>query len=392
MDQEEAFRKDVETIARIDVIPMILDVLARTTRMGFVAVARVTDKRWICCSSLDQLGFGIGPGSELQIETTICNEIRDHGEPVVIEHVAEDRFYCGHPTTAKYGFRSYVSFPIRRRNGEFFGTLCAIDPKPARVQTPEVEGMFKLFGQLISFHLDAQEHLETTEAALLDAREVAALREQFIAVLSHDLRNPLNALISGTQLLRSLPAADAPRVLARMERSIGRMTELIGNFTDFARGRLGGGLRIERTTDRALLDAELRQVVAELRAASPDRAIHARFELARDVAVDVPRMGQLLSNLLANAVSHGAADHPIDVAALTTEDDAFELSVTNAGTPLTPDTRRRLFQPFARGRDGDQEGLGLGLFIVSEIAKAHGGAMTVDSDEQQTRFTFRLPL
>lgn len=122
----ENFQKDIQAISRIDAIPTILDVVCRTTNMGFAAVARVTEQRWVCCSSLDYLGFGLVPGGELQIETTICNEIRGHGEPVVIDHVSESDAYCGHPTPAMYGFQSYASFPIVRRNGEFFGTLCAI--------------------------------------------------------------------------------------------------------------------------------------------------------------------------------------------------------------------------------------------------------------------------
>ena len=392
MKSEEGIQKDIESVSRIDAVPMILDVVCRTTNMGFAAVARVTEQRWVCCSSLDHLGFGLKPGGELQIETTICNEIRGHGEPVAIDHVANSDAYCGHHTPAMYGFQSYVSFPIRRRNGEFFGTLCAIDPKPARVSTPEVTGMFRLFGDLISFHLDAQDRLEATEAALLDAHESAILREQFIAVLGHDLRNPLNAISSGTQLLASMPATDAPRVLARMSRSIARMTELIANVTDFARGRLGSGLPINRTDARTLLNAELHQVLAELRAAWPDRTIDAHIALTHNVCADVPRIGQLLSNLLANALTHGAQDKPVCLD-VTTSDSTFELSVTNHGAPIAPATQTRLFQPFTRGTDANNpQGLGLGLYIVAEIAKAHGGTMHVDSGDDATRFGFRLPL
>ena len=391
MSSEEDIRKDIEAVSRIDAVPMILEVVCRTTNMGFAAVARVTEQRWVCCSSLDHLGFGLKSGGELQIETTICNEIRGHGEPVVIDHVAESDVYRDHPTPAMYGFQSYVSFPIHRRSGEFFGTLCAIDPKPARVSTPEVKGMFKLFGDLISFHLDAQDRLATTEAALLDARESAVFREQFIAVLGHDLRNPLNALSNGSQLRASMAAADAPRVLARMWRSIARMTELIANVTDFARGRLGNGLRINRTSDRALLDAELRQVLAEIRAAWPDRTVDAHIALERDVSVDVPRIGQLLSNLLANALAHGEADTPVRLDVTTSG--AFEVSVTNHGTATAPAVQARLFQPFTRGTDmSNPQGLGLGLYIVAEIAKSHGGTVHVESSDAITRFRFRLPL
>lgn len=101
-----------------------------------------------------------------------------------------------------YGFQSYISMPIRRPDGAFFGTLCAIDPRPIRLNTPETIGMFKLFADLIGFHLHAQERIAESEAALVDERHLADLREQFIAVLGHDLRNPLASIDAGANLLR----------------------------------------------------------------------------------------------------------------------------------------------------------------------------------------------
>ena len=105
------------------------------TGMGFAAVARVTEDRWIACAVRDEIAFGLAPGGELKVATTICDEIRRSGEAVVIDHVAADQAFCGHPTPAMYGFQSYISMPILHKDGSFFGTLCAIDPKPATVKT-----------------------------------------------------------------------------------------------------------------------------------------------------------------------------------------------------------------------------------------------------------------
>ena len=192
---------DLAAIARIDAVPKILEVVCRMTGMGFAAVARVTDRRWIACAVRDEIEFGLQPGGELKVETTLCSEIRDSGQAVIIDNVAEDTVYCGHPTPAMYGFKSYISMPIFRANGSFFGTLCAIDPKPARLDTPETVGMFKLFAELISLHLDTQDRLAASEAALIDAQKTAQLREEFIAVLGHDLRNPLSSIQAGAQVL-----------------------------------------------------------------------------------------------------------------------------------------------------------------------------------------------
>ena len=133
----DPYQLDVARIQRIDAVPRILDIVCRTTGMGFAAVARVTDARWIACAVRDAIEFGLTPGGELEVSTTLCHEIRQHGEPVVIDHVKDDAVYCGHPTPAKYGFQSYISVPIRLSDGSLFGTLCAIDPKPHRVNTPE---------------------------------------------------------------------------------------------------------------------------------------------------------------------------------------------------------------------------------------------------------------
>ncbi len=129
-------QEDIDAVGRIDAVSSILEVVCRTTGMGFSAVARVTDDRWITCAVRDEIAFGLVPGSELKLETTICNEIRQHHTPVVIDHVALDVDFVQHHTPAIYGFQSYISFPITLKNGSFFGTLCAIDPNLAHLKIP----------------------------------------------------------------------------------------------------------------------------------------------------------------------------------------------------------------------------------------------------------------
>jgi signal transduction histidine kinase len=388
---DENFAADLDAVSKIDAIPRILEVVCRATGMGFSAVARVTEERWIACAVRDEISFGLKPGGELQIKTTICDEIRDTQQPVVIDHVAEDSNFRKHPTPKLYGFQSYISMPIIRPDGRFFGTLCAIDPKPALLNTPETVGMFKLFAELIAFHLDAQERLRMSESALLDERQTAQLREQFIAVLGHDLRNPLNAVRVGAELMRMTPLDErAEPVLTLIEKSVTRMAGLVENVLDFARARLGEGLSLDRVAD-AEIRKVLEQVIEELRVAWPGREIRAEFSLARPVDCDPSRVAQMFSNLLANALTHGDPDGPVWVRARCDVGGGFELSVANLGEPIPPDTAARLFQPFTRAdaRPG-REGLGLGLYIASEIAHAHGGALEVTSTVEETRFTFRM--
>ena len=359
--------------------------------MGFAAVARVTDERWVTCSAKDDIGFGLKPGDELPVGTTICKEIRDYGQPLVIEDVSRDEIYRDHATPALYGFRSYISFPIIRADGSFFGTLCAIDPKPIGLRNPATLGMFKLFAELIAHQLDDAERLARSEAALSDSREISELREQFIAVLGHDLRNPLASISAGAAKLAKNGLGEKPSAIVKlMQGSVARMSNLIDNLMDFARGRLGDGMNLVRACRP--LRPSLEQVVNEMQTAAEDR-IETDFQLEGPIVCDHARIEQLVSNLIGNAIVHGAPNSPIRVEA-GTRDGRLEITVANRGNPIPAHVIPKLFQPFARG-SGDKaktEGLGLGLFIASEIARAHGGEITVRSDAAETRFTFAMPL
>lgn len=385
------FQADVETVSRIPAVPTILEVVCRTTGMRFAAVARVTEERWIACSVLDEIDFGLKPGGELKIETTICHEIRQSRQPVVIDHVAQDAEWCKHPTPAMYGFQSYVSIPIILADGSFFGTLCAIDPSPARVNTPETIGMFKLFAELIAKHLDASRKLAATESALLDERADSELREQFIAVLGHDLRAPMRSISCLMDLLLETRLEGEAVTMGRLMReSASRMVGLIDNLLDLARGRLAGGITLNRNAHQPL-EPVLNSVIAELKAGQPHRQVQTDFSMAEPVNCDPARIAQLFSNLLGNAFSYGAPDQPVRVHAFSA-DGTFELTVSNAGDPIPEAAAKHLFHPFYRSAVlKNREGLGLGLYIANQIALAHQGTLTVHSTPDQTTFTLRMP-
>jgi signal transduction histidine kinase len=389
------FKSDLDAIAASGAVPTILDVVCRSTGMGFAAVARVTEDRWIACSVKDDIGFGLKPGGELKVETTICNEIRESREAVVIDHVATDAHFAQHHTPLMYGFQSYISMPITLPDGSFFGTLCAIDPRPMKLTTPETVGMFKLFADLIAFHLDAHRRIASSTADLVNEKRTAELRDQFIAVLGHDLKNPLASISAGARLLqRKKLDADANGLLDLMQKSVKRMAAIIDDVLDLARGRLGQGISL---VERGLHPVEpfIRQVVSELQAGHPARIIDARVAPGIEVRCDRSRLGQLLSNLVANALTHGSSDKPVLVEA-GVNDGRFELSVVNFGAPIPGAIQADLFKPFIRGPRSAGEartsqGLGLGLYISAEIARAHGGTLTVASDATETRFTLSMP-
>jgi len=389
---QESIQSDIDAVNSIDVIPTILEVICRTTGMGFAAVARVTDEKWVACCVLDEIEFGLKPGGELKLQSTICDEIRQSGEGVVIDHVKFDDDFRDHHTPAMYGFQSYISMPINRKDGSFFGTLCAIDPRPARLKTPEVINMFKLYSELISFHLGALEQLADTKIKLKEELEIAGLREQFIAILGHDLRNPIGAISNSVQLLERSPLDERmSRLTNIIKNSSFRIRGLIDNMMDFASGRLGGGISLNRFKNEPIEDI-LNHVITELRLVSPEREIIKNFELAEPVNCDGKRIAQLFSNLLGNAFTHGKADAPVRIDA-TSKNGEFVLSVANGGKKIPDSAMKMLFQPFSRADvKPDQQGLGLGLYIASEIAKAHNGTLTVISTPHETQFTFTMPL
>jgi sigma-B regulation protein RsbU (phosphoserine phosphatase) len=224
-------------------------------------------------------------------------------------------------------------------------------------------------------------------------REASMLREQFIAVLGHDLRNPVAAIAAGISGLeqREQLSAKGTNILTEMSSSVARATELIDNVLDLARGRLGGGLVLQRNAD-APLTPILTQVIAEMGVIAPGRHIEASIRIEEPVYCDRGRLGQLASNLLSNAVTHGAETQPIRFRAFT-KSNQFILEVANAGEPIPPDVLPRLFQPFFRGEARpSRNGLGLGLYIASEIAKAHSGRLEVTSNVDETQFSFVMPL
>jgi phosphoserine phosphatase RsbU/P len=227
------------------------------------------------------------------------------------------------------------------------------------------------------------------DKSLLTERDQSALREQFIAVLGHDLRNPLGAISGGLEVFSYLLTSEREKkLLGTMKKSADRMLELINNVMDLARSRLGDGIHVNISpTPMASI---LTHVVAELSSTLPERRIVNNFSLSHNVNCDAARISQILSNLLANAITHGAKDSPIFVDALTTETD-FQFSVTNLGSTIAADALQKIFEPFTReGENSSMQGLGLGLYIASQIAEAHDGTLSATSVDGETRFQFKM--
>ena len=147
---DDIIRNEALALADDRQVRAMLDEVCRVTGMGFAAVARVTEDRWIACQVEDRIEFGLEAGGELQIATTICSDIRQTGQQVVIEDADWEEGWRTHPTPILYGFKSYVSLPIVLSDGSFFGTLCAIDPEPRELRAGQVVSMMQGFATRIA--------------------------------------------------------------------------------------------------------------------------------------------------------------------------------------------------------------------------------------------------
>ena len=227
------------------------------------------------------------------------------------------------------------------------------------------------------------------EKTLESANGMVKVREQFIAVLGHDLRNPLGAIKSGVALLKrsSLSERDL-KLLNTIDRSSFRMQELITNVMDFARVRLGEGIKLD--LEEVLIEPFLSHIVDELAITFPKREIITLFDVPHALQCDANRISQMVSNLLANALTHGDINQPVTVTAQL-NDSNFILEVKNGGNPISEEILTVIFEPFKREASSpSQQGLGLGLYIASQIAKAHNGSLSVSSNLKETVFTFKM--
>lgn len=222
-------------------------------------------------------------------------------------------------------------------------------------------------------------------------------KEMFLAILGHDLRTPLGVVFTSSRFMLETGELQEPHLTltTRISRSATRMVHLVGDLLDFTRSRLGAGIPVTRAPMN--MGKAVHDVVDEMSAAHPDRVIRvdARGELAGDW--DCPRISQVLSNLLGNALEHGSdgTDVSVDV---SDDDDGVTIAVHNAGAAIPPERMNGIFNPMkprepnGKAAAGPTGNLGLGLYIADRIVHAHNGTISVDSSQDSgTTFTVHLP-
>ena len=229
---------------------------------------------------------------------------------------------------------------------------------------------------------------DITEAKRAET-ELARTRDLFLGMLGHDLRNPLNTIVSSLYSLEKQAPETTRPVFARVSRAAERMTRMIAQLLDFTRARLGAEIPLKPVPgDLAQLCAG---VIADLEAHHPSRI---RFTSAGPIpgAWDADRLAQVVTNLVVNAIQHGSDTEPVTVR-VDAVDGHASIEVANRGRSIPLEERERMFEPFARtGTETSAGGVGLGLYIVREIVRSHGGTIEVASGDGETRFEVRLPI
>lgn len=242
---------------------------------------------------------------------------------------------------------------------------------------------------------------ETMDQSLAEAvrgytLQVDQARRMFLAILAHDLRNPLNAMLISAEALSETPPLDPSpaEIGAQITASGTAMSRMLTDFLDFAQTQLGKAIPLTRLpTDLGMLCEE---VAAESRAAYPERTIRVATRGDLTGQWDPGRLRQVLSNLVGNAIQHGAVEGAIELVAADVGS-VVRFSVRNEGTQIPPDLLPRIFEPLSRGlssearKKGRAGSMGLGLYIAREVVTAHGGSITVDSKPGETTFSVSLP-
>lgn len=354
----------MQTVDTIRDMQGVLHAVTEATGLDTAIFSRIERERWCAQAVLDRGGFGIQPGDIHRLSEMMCHQVRLALAPIAVCDLPHDGRFQNHPTYRKFGARAYIGVPVQFDDGTFVGTLSALS-RQARPGADSAVPLMTLLGQLIAHELQLVDQARHTEDRLTREQSTAEERERFLALVAHDLRNPLSAIRLNAELLAKQAGPEQRAVTERILAVTARMCRLIDDLLDLSRGRLGSGvvIRLRQVEPGPFLSARL----AEIRTANPGVALVVeQSELpARTDAWDPDRVAQILDNVVGNAIQHGEQE-PVQVW-IRVNGDNCEIDVINGG-PAIPDD------------------------ISHQIALAHGGDITAKTREGHTCLRVTLPL
>ena len=415
---EENFKQDILNIQNISIIPNLLNVICQTTGMGFAAVARVTEDRWITCSVQDNVAFGLKPGDELEVKTTICDEIRQSCKAVIIDNVSEDDEFRNHHTPAIYGLQSYISVPIIRKDGSFFGTLCAIDPKPNELKTFKIREMFNLFAELISFHLTSIEEAVRNETILkekntlikktegekqqverqksdiekklieknISLEKMNSELEAFNYISSHDLQEPLRKIQLFTDIIERDEVQNLSekgvKAFQKIRSSSFRMQNLINDLLIYSKTKFD-----ERKFELKDLNNMVNELIEDLSEEIDKQNVTFEIKNLGKLSIIEFQFRQLLYNLISNSLkfSNPARNLIISITGkmingselvsdnLYPNTQYYNITVSDNGIGFDQMHSEKIFGLFQALHPKPLKSTGIGLTIVKRIVENHNG-------------------
>lgn len=399
--------QEVRKVLAIPIVPTLMEVCCQATGAGFCAIARVTEDNWICCSVRDGIGFGMQPGDELVIEKTFCNTVRQTGREVVFNSVQAPGAYNQHPIALLYEIESYISVPIYRRDGSFFGTLCALDRKSVEMETDRVVRMFRLFAELISFHLETANLLQQNADTLsLLHRELASSRDeirQYQYISNHNLLETLRKMRVFSSMLMTAAKnkeIESLRAYARkLNNNAQRFSMMLKDLTDYSALNM-----LSPWFEPVSLQLVVETVIRQLQRALLQKKIQVNVKFLPTVLAIPVQMEQLFQHLVEHAISNtekenthihitadpydkkefAAAPVPINPA------EYWLLTVADEGRDLHAGELEKIFDLF--NGPASQGGMGVGLAYCKKIIQNHRGFIDAIAEAGKgTTIRFLLP-
>lgn len=432
---EDHFKQDIINIENIKIVPTLLNVICQTTGMGFAAIARVTEDRWITCSVHDNVLFGLKPGDELILKTTICNEIRQNPKAVIIDNVSEDPDYHDHHTPAMYNLQSYISVPIIRQDGTFFGTLCAIDPKPNSLKEFKISEMFNLFADLISFHISAIEQETKSKTILLEKNNLLEKTEvekqkaekqklnaekklieknislekmnseleAFNYISSHDLQEPLRKIQLFTDTIEREEANNLSEkgraAFHKIKNSAFRMQNLINDLLIYSKTKFD-----DRKFEIKDLNEIAKDVIEDLSDEYENKNVVFDILPLGKLSVIEFQFRQILYNLINNSLKFASPERNliIKVSAEITNGELeklspltkyYKLTISDNGIGFDQLYNKKIFGLFQALHTKPSKSTGIGLTIVKRIVENHNGFIRAEGVlNQGAKFEIFIPI
>lgn len=378
----------MRTVDTIRDMQAVLHAVTEFSGLETAVFSRIERNRWCARAVLDGGGFGIEPGHVYPVGDVLCEIVGATLTPLAVGDLTHHAQYRTHPTRTKFGAEAYVGVPVKFDDGTLIGTLCALSKRP-KPRTDRAVPLMSLLGQLVAHELQLENVAQHTETRLKSEQSTAEERERFLAMVAHDLRNPLTSIRTNAEVLARNVADDLRSAAGRILGVTERMVRLIDDLLDLSRGRIGAGIALRRV--RLQPKSFLAAFLAELAAANPQATLKSELHdlVPFTDAWDGDRVAQLLDNVISNAIQHGEGK-PVVVRARLVGRTA-QIDVLNNGAAIPDDVLETLFEPFHR-TSAPTRGLGLGLYIAHQIARAHGGDIRARTREGETCLRVTLPL